>query len=252
MKSVAPGILPAIAVDRAAAKPLYRQICDAYRDAIVERRLRAGQRLPSTRALAAELRISRIPVLNAFEQLLAEGYLESRRGSGTYVASGLHPAPAVDRRGAAGGARREGPRPVVRLGSLEHLRPQPWLGGFGAFRLSEPALDDFPLAVWSRLLARHARTMTRSDMSYGSPLGSLPFREAVAAYLRTARAVSCEADQLMVVSGSQQGLVITARVLLDQGQSVWFEEPGYAGARDALTMTRATLVPVPVDDSGLN
>src|SRR6202158_1641771 len=89
MRRTAPGILPAITIDRAAAKPLYRQLYDGYRDAIVERRLRGGQRLPSTRTLAAELRISRIPVLNAFEQLLAEGYFESRKGSGTFVAGAL-------------------------------------------------------------------------------------------------------------------------------------------------------------------
>src|SRR5688572_15905045 len=84
-----PGIHPVVAIDRASPRPLYRQLCEGYREAIVERRLRPGQRLPSTRALARELEISRLPVLNAFEQLLAEGYFESRVGAGTYVASSL-------------------------------------------------------------------------------------------------------------------------------------------------------------------
>jgi GntR family transcriptional regulator/MocR family aminotransferase len=253
VKSIAPGILPAVTIDRAAAKPLYRQLCDAYREAIVERRLRGGQRLPSTRALAVELRISRIPVLNAFEQLIAEGYFESRRGSGTFVASTLARETSAKGLAASRILKRPGPRVVARRpATLLRASPEPWLGGFGAFRLSEPAMDHFPTRVWSRLIARHSRNTARGAMTYGSALGSLPFRQAVAAYLRTARAVCCEADHIMVVSGSQQALEITARVLLDPGQPVWVEEPGYGGARDALAMAGARLVPVPVDDNGLD
>jgi GntR family transcriptional regulator/MocR family aminotransferase len=252
--SAAPGILPAIAVDRASGMPLYRQLYEAFRAAILERRLRGGQRLPSTRALAAELGISRIPVLNAFDQLIAEGYLESRRGSGTFVAGALVDEPSFARRqGARQAGGQPGPRVVARRpAAILQDTPEPWLGGFGAFRLSEPAVDEFPLAIWSRLVARHGRNTTRSAMVYGSPMGSLPFRQAVAAYLRTARAVRCEAEQVMVVSGSQQALEITARVLLDPGQPVWVEEPGYRGAREALAMAGARLVPVPVDDAGLD
>jgi GntR family transcriptional regulator/MocR family aminotransferase len=139
-------------------------------------------------------------------------------------------------------------RPAALLSST----PEPWLDGFGAFRLSEPAVEHFPIAVWSRLVARHARNLTHGAMTYSSPMGPLPFRQAVAAYLRTARAVCCEADQIMVVTGSQQALEITARVLLDSGQAVWVEEPGYKGARDVLAMAGARLVPVPVDDNGLH
>jgi GntR family transcriptional regulator/MocR family aminotransferase len=254
MTRVAAGILPAITIDRGAAKPLYRQLYDGYRDAIVERRLRGGQRLPSTRALAAELRISRIPVLNAFEQLLAEGYFESRRGSGTFVAGTLpDDFPATKRLAGRQTVKRPGPRVVARRpAAVLRCTPEPWFGGFGAFRLSEPAADHFPLAAWSRLVARHSRNTTRGAMLYGSPLGSLSFRQAVAAYLRTARAVRCEAEQIMVVSGSQQALEITARVVVDPGQSVWVEEPGYSGAHDALAMAGARLVPVPIDGGGLD
>jgi GntR family transcriptional regulator / MocR family aminotransferase len=254
MRSIAPGILPAIAVDRSAAKPLYRQICDGYREAIVERRLRGGQRLPSTRTLAAALGISRVPVLNAFEQLLAEGYFESRVGSGTFVSSTLpDDAGSLDRPIGRPGARRPGTRSTAR-GPAALLRSarDPWLGGFGAFRMSEPALDHFPFPIWSRLVARHSRGNRRGALNYGSPMGDLPLRQALAASLRTARAVRCESEQIMVVSGSQQALEITARVLLDPQQPVWVEEPGYGGARDALAMAGARLVPVPVDREGLD
>ena len=256
MRSVAPGIVPAIAIDRSAAKPLYQQICDAYRDAIAEGRLRGSQRLPSTRTLAAALEVSRIPVLNAFDQLLAEGYFESRVGSGTFVSSTLpDDAGSLRRPAARPGARRPGTRSIARRPAAllrASPEPEPWLKGFGAFRMSEPALDHFPFRIWSRLVARHSRGIRPDALNYGSPMGALPFRQALAAYLRTARAVRCEAEQIMVVSGSQQALEITARVLLDPRQPVWVEEPGYAGARDALAMAGARLVPVPVDHEGLD
>lgn len=253
MRSIAPGIPPHIALNRQDAKPLYQQICDGYREAIVERRIRGGQRLPSTRALATQLEISRTPVLNAFDQLLAEGYFESRPGSGTFVSSTL-PAEAVRLRrpGDRSAVERQArPHPAHRTDSTGQSL-EPWLDGFGAFRMSEPALDRFPFAVWSRLVGRHCRGVHPGTLNYGSPMGDLPLRQALAAYLRTARAVRCEAEQIMVVNGSQHALDIAARVLLKPGQSVWVEEPGYGGARDALVMNGARLVPVPVDDQGID
>ena len=240
MRSVAPGILPVIAINRLDSRPLYQQICDAYREAIVERRIRGGQRLPSTRTLAAELRISRTPVLIAFDQLLMEGYFEARVGSGTFVSSTLPTAAAFSK------------RPHLSRPAVAEQAPEPWLAGFGAFRMSEPALDHFPFPVWSRLASRHSRGTHAGRLNYGSPLGDIALRQALAAYLRTARAVRCEAEQIMIVSGSQHALGITARALLEPGQQVWVEEPGYGGARDALAMAGARLVPVPVDREGLD
>ena len=264
MKRSPSAVLAVIAVERAAATPLYRQIYDGYRDAIVERRLRAGERLPSTRQLAAELRISRMPVLIAFEQLLAEGYFESRVGAGTFVAASLpgerlardaHAAAGQPAARAPRSARvlRPGARPVSgRSAAVLPPESEPWLGGWGAFRVSQPAVDRLPVRTWSRLVSRHARGAPARQLSYGSAMGHEPFREAVAAYLRTARAVRCETDQIMAVSGSQQALDLAARVLLDPGCEVWVEEPGYGGARAALTMAGARLVPVPVDGQGLD
>jgi GntR family transcriptional regulator / MocR family aminotransferase len=255
VRSVAPGITPVIAVDRAAPRPLYLQICDGFREAIAEGRLRPSQRLPSTRTLAAELKVSRIPVLNAFDQLLAEGYFETRVGAGTFVSSTLPGPASLQRPRARARVRRPGTREVARRpGELLRVasQPEPWLRGFGAFRMSQPALDHFPFQVWARLVARHSRGARRDTLNYGSPMGEPGFRQAVAAYLRTARAVRCEAEQIMVVSGSQQALEITARVLLAAGEPVWVEEPGYGGARDALAMAGARLVPVPVDGEGLD
>lgn len=255
MRSAPPGILPVISIDRASAKPLYRQLYEGYREAIVERRLRAGQRLPSTRSLAAELQISRIPVLNAFEQLLAEGYFESRTGSGTFVAGSL-PGELLEptRRSAIRTApSRPARRPIAsRAASIAGTEPGPWFKGRGAFSVGQPALDRFPIGIWSRLVARHCRRPDPDLLHYGNPMGLEPLREAVAEYLRTARAVRCEAEQIMIVSGSQQALELSARVLLERDSPVWVEEPGYFGTHRVLRLAGARLVPVPVDDQGLD
>jgi GntR family transcriptional regulator/MocR family aminotransferase len=249
-------LVPVVSVDRSSSTPLYRQLYEGFRLAILERRLRAGQRIPSTRTLAQELRVSRFPLLNAFEQLVAEGYFESAPGSGTFVASRVAgssgPRDRDHRRGR--GTRRRGSAVSHESDFLFRKTPDPWLGGWGAFRVSQPALDRFPHQVWSRLVGRQGRR-TRgvpASMRYGDPMGTRSFREAVAFYLRTSRAVRCEADQVMVVSGSQHALDLSARVLLDPGSPVWVEEPGYGGARDVLRLRGARLVGVPVDAEGLN
>jgi GntR family transcriptional regulator/MocR family aminotransferase len=252
---VPPGILPVVAIDRTSDKPLYKQLYEGYRDAIVERRLSGGQRLPSTRSLATELQISRIPVLNAFEQLLAEGYFESRVGAGTFVARSLPDELSKTARQASPGspAGRSGRRIVARrLAGLLKEEPGPWLMGLGAFNVGQPPVDRFPVKVWSGLVARHSRKSDASLLQYHHPMGLQSLRETVAEYLRTARGVRCEAEQIMVVSGSQQAIDLTARVLLDTGSPVWIEDPGYFGARKALKMAGARLVAVPVDDEGLD
>ncbi len=253
MKRVASGILPVIAINRKAPQALHRQIYDSYRTAIVDGSLRPGQRIPSTRMLAMELGVSRFPVLNAYAQLLAEGYIESRVGAGAVVSSSIpdqltSSEPARARSVAA----RSGPRPVARrCENLTRLQQLPWLSGLGAFGVGQVAYDQFPLRIWSNLVLRHCRKMSAKSFHYGDPLGSLALRKTIATYLRTARSLHCEAEQVMIVSGSQQALEIAARVLLDPGSRVWVEEPGYRLARDVLALAGCRLVPVPVDQEGL-
>jgi len=253
MKKVPSTLLPVIAVDRKAATPLHKQIYDAYRGMILARNLGAGQQIPSSRALATELKISRIPVLTAYAQLLAEGYFEARTGAGTFVCSSLPDQfAAVDRRTprprTVSASARSVSRRVAQLPRYERL---PWLRGFGAFSISQPAFDQFPFQVWSRIVTRHGRSPHTSALQYGGPLGFEPLREAICAYLRTARAVHCDPRQVMIVNGSQQALEITARVLLDEGSSAWIEEPGYWLTRNVLIAAGCQLVPVPVDAEGL-
>ena len=248
MKRPPDGLGPIVALDRRLARPLHRQLYDGYRDAILDGRLRPGQRLPSTRSLAHELQISRIPVVTAFEQLVAEGYVESQVGAGSFVSRALpdqappggKPAPA-----ARPGPRRLPPSPLADP-------PEPWFALAGAFRIGYPALDEFPTELWNRLVARHARTLSRRQMTYGDPMGLPALREAIADHLRTVRSVACSADQIMIVSGSQQALALASRALLAPGDPVWLEEPGYVGARDAFRVAGARVVGVPVDDDGLD
>jgi len=232
---------------------MYRQLYDWFQRAIVSGQLHPGQRVPSTRSLATELKISRVPVLSAFEQLHAEGYLETFNGSGTCVAGSIpqdatQPAPGKFGKP----ARQKGPRRLSRRAEMLMSLPQdPAPRNMGAFRVSLPALDQFPVGIWSSILSRYSRNLTREMMAYADPMGYRPFREAIAEYLGAARAVHCDASQVMVVAGSQPGLQITARALLDPGDRVWMEEPGYHGAHQAFVLAGAEMVPVPIDQDGL-
>ena len=254
MAAVLGAISPLIAVDRRASLPLHKQICDAYRARILAGELRAGQQIPSTRELAAELRISRIPVLNAYAQLLAEGYFEARVGSGTFVSSSLPEHLARrEERDIPAQEQRSGPRRfAARAAALPLYERPPWVSHHGPFNLSQPALDEFPVRIWSNLVARSSRRLRLNELRYSDPMGLQELREAIASYLRTARAVRCEPQQIMVISGSQQALDLSARVLLDRGDSVWIEEPGYWLAQHILKLAGCRLVPVPVDKEGLD
>jgi GntR family transcriptional regulator / MocR family aminotransferase len=214
MKRAPDALGPVITLDRRRAVPLHRQIYDSYREAILEGRLRPGQRLPSTRALAQDLAVSRISVVSAFAQLVAEGYVESRVGAGTVVSAEL-----PDARPARAGLRDSPVRKGLRRVHRSVLPPldAPWSALRGPFRLSEPALDEFPATLWARLAARQVRRMPIQHMVYGDPMGLRALRDALAAHLRTFRSVACTADQIMIVSGSQQALALTWRALLAPG-----------------------------------
>ena len=248
----APLYLASIAIDPKGDGPLHRQLYFALRAAILEGRLAPGARLPSTRSLAADLAVSRNTVLAAFDQLLAEGYVEGRVGAGSFVSrhlpeEALHarrPGPEAMADGAAAppGPSRQG----ARLAALRQHGSRP-----RAFAPGLPELASFPFEDWARLLARSWRNPPRSLLIGSEPAGHLPLREALAAHLGAARAVRCTPEQIFIVSGAQQALDLAARVLLDPGDGVWVEEPGYPGLIGALVAGGATTMPVPVDEEGL-
>ena len=257
MQRLSAGFLPPVDINRAAETPVYRQLSDWFRHAIVDGRLRPGQRLPSTRTLAQELKISRIPVQTAYEQLHSEGYLEPFLGAGTCVAREIPDDSLNAERTKLRSSRptapgRRAPRRISRRAAQVCKQAQTWLMSLGAFRVGLPSLSHFPSKLWARLVNRHVRRPPGDSMAYGYAMGYLPFREAIAEYLSVARAVRCDASQILVTSGSQEGLVLCAQVLLDSGERAWIEDPGYPGAHQALTAAGVRLSPVPVDREGLN
>ena len=246
--------LGTLAIDRDAEEPLYRQLYFALRAAILEGRLRPGTRLPSTRNLATDLSVSRNTVVIAFDQLLAEGYVEGKVGAGTYVSTTLPEellSARLDRPGDDVPAAAAGPRLSDRGRFLATIRTSQGSRPV-AFSPGYTELSRFPFDEWARLLARHWRYPEREFLVGGDVAGYEPLRTAIADYLGAARAVTCDPDQVMIVSGSQQALDLSARVLIDPGDEVWVEDPGYLGIRGALVAAGARLVPVPLDGEGLS
>jgi GntR family transcriptional regulator/MocR family aminotransferase len=236
------------------ATPLHVQLYCQLRNAILERRLKPGVRLPSTRSLGGDLGVSRNTVLSAFDQLLAEGYIESRVGDGSYVTTHL-PDDAQSARNRAQSRRVATGVPRISDRFDAVLRaPQ---GGSGssitarAFRTGVSAIDEFPVDLWARLYARRFRQRPIDLLTYGASVGYQPLRESIAAYLGSTRSIPCHADQIVITAASQEALMLIAAVLLNQGDSAWIEDPGYQGVRSALLGAGARVIPVPVDADGI-
>ncbi len=236
--SVLPGSLPT---------RVYRTI----RAAILDSTLRVGDRLPSTRTLAADLSISRSTAEAAYAQLEVEGYLKRGVGSGSYVNT-IPAMPNASRHRPPAG-------PLSSPGSAFSKRGQQLAAMEGcidpreirAFSAGMPSLDSFPVEVWQRLLMRHARRDATDWMRYGDKQGLPQLREAIAQYLSLSRGVICDMDQVIVLTSSQQALGLVAMMMLDAGDLAWIEEPGYRGAYSAFSGAGAKLAPIPVDDDGL-
>src|SRR5512139_3090068 len=237
---------------------LYQALYIHIRTAILSGELAGGTKLPSTRALAEQLNLSRNTVLNAYRQLLAEGYLEGREGSGTFVVQvppeQLLQAPDHSASKLSLSSPTEIRQPVFSERARAQIAAsQPPAQGElpRPFVPEAPALDVFPFQLWSRLLVRQARRMPLTSFNYQDSAGYRPLREAIAAHTAVSRQVHCSPDQVVIVSGSQGGLDLAARMLIDPGEAAWMEDPGYSGARGALIGAGARIIPVPVDLEGL-
>lgn len=223
--------------------------------------LAAGSRIPPSRTLASEYAVSRNTVLAAYEALEAEGYIVGRQGSGTYVVTVLpeqfqqatgREIGSPDRSGtgmaklSARGERLARTRRVP-LPAVLGVRPRTT-----AFLIGLPALDAFPFKTWSKVYSARFDRSGSLLMRYDDPAGYRPLREAIAGFISTSRGIHCTADEVIVMTGSQQGLEFCARMLLDSGDAAWMEDPGYLGARAALVAAGARIVPVPVDGLGID
>jgi GntR family transcriptional regulator/MocR family aminotransferase len=234
--------------------PLHRQVYEQWREGILSGRFRPGERVPSTRELAESLAVSRGTISEAWDQLIAEGYLETSPGSGTFVCRQL-----PDRLLIAGAASRghAGTKVKVRLsrygaGLTEDWRRVSSQGGVIRFSPGTPDRENFPFMLWRRLVGRHLRRLAPSVFNYAenSP-GDERLRSEIAAYVTRLRAVRCSPEDIIIVSGSQQGLDLCARLLIEPGNEVGMENPGYPGARRAFAAYGARLQPLPIDPSGV-
>lgn len=241
-----------IPVDGSARGGLQGQIYTGIRRAILEGVAGPGTRLPSSRALAIDLGVSRTTTLLAIEQLVAEGYLTTQRGAGTFVAREL--PDDLGQAPPSGRAPKAKHPPLSARGTVLAAIPPAALRLWGparAFRIGTPALDLFPFRLWSQLARRRLRSVTRADLDYGNAAGLRALRDAIADQVRS-RGTHCDADQVLLVAGTQRGLDLICQLLLDPGDQAWMEEPGYPGARNALTEAGARIVRVPVDADGLD
>ncbi|HEV2288244.1 MAG TPA: PLP-dependent aminotransferase family protein [Candidatus Acidoferrales bacterium] len=238
--------------ERAAKSGMLEWLCEELRRAILENRIQRGMRLPSTRELARQYGLSRGTAVAAFEQLHSEGYLEGKTGSGTYV-NRLLPEDMLHARRTNDGATKRARRTprlsrfARRLPTGLHARPQP----ARAFRGGEPALDEFPARAWMQIAARRLQQGAGKLLGDIDPRGYRPLREAIASYAGTARGVRCTAEQIVIISGTQQALSLTAQVTLDEGDAVLVEDPCYFGARFLLRAAGTKIIPVPVDAHGI-
>ncbi len=228
---------------RGSTRHLYQRL----REAILDGRLAAGERLPSTRQFAASLSLSRTTVTEVYERLAREGYLEGRHGSGTYVA--MHAttparattyAPLEATRISEWAKRLPRSRSIVPTRELVH-----------DFRPGLPDLANFPIDTWRRLAAYNLRVMSNDVGRYGEAAGLPRLRAAIARYLAHSRAVSCEADDVLICNGSQQALDLLGRILVDRGACVAIENPGYTPAAAIFEAMGATIAPIPVDADGI-
>jgi len=233
---------------------LFRWLYDEIRMAIVKGRLRPGTRLPSSRGIARQYKVARGTVVAAFEQLAAEGYVECVVGSGTFVKPVLPEAmleakplrassrAEISKAGLSSRGRRLAEQPFPKL-SANWSAP--------AFRLDLPALDVFPMKTWSRIAARRLRSARSELLCHSHPLGFAPLRAAIASYVGLTRGIKCSANEVVITSGTQQSLDLIARLLLDRGDRVWVEDPGYAAVPALLRAVGAEVVGVPVDAEGI-
>ncbi|CDG85406.1 MocR-like pyridoxine biosynthesis transcription factor PdxR [Janthinobacterium agaricidamnosum] len=240
--------LSTLTIDRHHPAPLFRQLYTALKEAILAGAIGPGMQLPPTREFCRLLSISRQTVLNAYAQLMAEGYLTGSVGKGTFVSGDL---PLAEKTPAAPGLLR----PLSRRGE-EVAAAMSQVAYHGsklrAFRVGMPAIEHFPFDVWSRLETRRRRRSPAHLMGYSDPAGYLPLRELLCVYLKAARGVDCTAQQIIITSGSQQALFLLSTILLGPGDAAWMESPGYRGASAPLHACGAHVFPVPVDEQGLN
>lgn len=224
-------------LDRSQPAPIYRQLYQRFRESIADGRLRPGDRVPAVRALAAELNLARGTVDAAYQLLIGEGYLLARGAAGTVVSPQLAPVSSS-----------------LHRAPVDATTYQPTHGGTRplALQMGLPALDAFPRKLWTRLAGRQLRQAGLEGLVYPDSRGYAPLRAAIASYLGISRGIACHPDQVFVCAGYRACLDLISHTLMHPGDTCWLEEPGYFMARNALLEAGAQLIPVAVDDQGMD
>ena len=251
---------PFITLDEKSDAPLYRQIYEIVRRSILGGELRSGSLLPASRHLAKQLGVSRTTVTAAYDQLLAEGYLESRAGAGTFVAASL-PEEFLQTPGSEtrNDETKIEPRrlKLSRYGknALEEtaaiVAPNQ-ISSIVPFQHGLGAIDKFPFGIWAKLTSKCYDALRRYEFGYGDAAGFYPLREAIAAYLKSFRAVNCVPQQVIITNGAQHAFDLISKIFLEPGAKVLIEDPGYTSVKQAFQCSEAKFVPVPIDKNGFN
>ncbi len=241
-----------IELDRESCKPLHRQVYDSLKRFIIDGELPPGTKMPSSRDLAAQLKIARSTAILAYDQLMADGYFQTLIGKGTYVSREL-PTLVLRQRRRLIASVDVGKFHYALSAYGQYLSVQEEYAQEGPLlRSHSVAHDHFPLYEWKQLLLRRLRTVNSKAMEYPDDQGGYPpLRAAIAAYLSDSRGVSCAAEQVLITNGSQQALDLIARIHMQSGDLVGVEDPGYFLAKKCFAAYGAELVPIPVDNLGL-
>jgi len=247
--------LAGIHLDNSSLVPLYKQLYNLLREGILSGRFKAGQKLPGTRTFSNELKISRNTVTQAFEQLNIEGYITGATGAGTYVTTEIpdkflisnnkHVIQKPRNRKLPFKLKEKFNPPELLYRNTEEDKVIPFQNGL-------PSLDDFPISTWLKIINKNGNYIPYLQFGYKSSTGYKPLKEAVADYLQTYRAVNCRQEHIIIINGSQQGLDLISRVLLQEKANVYLEDPGYFGARASVLTAGVNILPIPVDDEGIN
>jgi GntR family transcriptional regulator / MocR family aminotransferase len=253
MGKITPQILVTfISVDKRSGKTIHSQLYEQLKNGIYAGMLRPGDRMPSTRELGLELKVSRNGVLQVFEQLTMEGFLETKTGSGTFVSKNVGKIPRPKKQINQTTQKHEhiSTRPYGlndafkgHISSLELMRP---------FQASVPLLPEFPFTVWQRISASVNKNIRQLHLGYDDAQGYLPLRKVLCDHIRISRSINCNPENMLIVNSSRQALHLTAEILLNIGDQCWMEDPGYPGAASAIKRFGGEICPVPITSNGID
>ncbi|WP_259067793.1 PLP-dependent aminotransferase family protein [Mucilaginibacter sp. X4EP1] len=253
MGKITPQILVTfITIHKNKGATIHDQLYEQLKTGVYNGMLRSGERMPSSREMSTEFKISRNAVLQVFEQLTIEGFFEAKTGAGTFISKNVDKfswskskTTAPEQKPERFTARPYGLNDAFKghVSSLELIHP---------FQASVPLISEFPFQTWARISAAVHKKMNKLHLGYDDAQGYWPLRKALCDHLRISRSVNCDPDNMLIVNGSRQALNLIAEILLNDGDQCWMEDPGYPGATSAIKRFGGQICPVPIIDDGMD